>query len=140
MREILLFFLILFFWGCEETSLVEEDLHHLNGYWEITEVTFQDGAEKNYTVNPSVDFIQLKGTKGYRKKVQPKFDGTFSTSDDAEVFEVFAINKGFTLQYKNSLSEREEKLVQLDSISFSVRSEDGILYSYKRFEPISIPK
>ncbi|WP_396589423.1 hypothetical protein [Allomuricauda sp. R78024] len=140
MKKMLLFFMILSFWGCKDTSLSEEDLHYLNGYWEITEVTFQDGAEKNYSINPSVDFIQLEGTKGYRKKLQPKFDGTYNTSNDAEVFEVIRIDKSFTLHYKNPLSEREEKLIQIDSTSFSVRNEDGILYSYKRFEPISIPK
>nr|WP_298927976.1 hypothetical protein [uncultured Allomuricauda sp.] len=140
MKKMLLFFMILSFWRCKDTSLSEEDLHYLNGYWEITEVTFQDGAEKNYSINPSVDFIQLEGTKGYRKKLQPKFDGTYNTSNDAEVFEVIRIDKSFTLHYKNPLSEREEKLIQIDSTSFSVRNEDGILYSYKRFEPISIPK
>lgn len=140
MKKMLLFFMILSFWGCKDTSLSEEDLHYLNGYWEITEVTFQDGAEKNYSINPSVDFIQLEGTKGYRKKLQPKFDGTYNTSKDAEVFEVIRIDKSFALHYKNPLSEREEKLIQIDSTSFSVRNEDGILYSYKRFEPISIPK
>ncbi|UII78969.1 hypothetical protein [Flagellimonas sp. CMM7] len=140
MGRILFFFTILFFWGCKDTSISKEDLHYLNGYWEITEVTFQDGAEKNYSINPSIDFIQLEGTKGYRKKVQPKFDGTYHTSNDAEIFEVIAIDQGFTLHYKNPLSEREEKLIKIDSTSFSVRNEDGILYSYKRFEPISIPK
>lgn len=140
MRGILFFFIILFFWGCKDTSISEGDLHHLNGYWEISKVELQDGAEKSYSVNPSIDFIQLKGTKGYRKKMQPKFDGTYIISSDVEFFEVITVDERFILYYKSPLSEREEKLIQIDSTSFSVRNEDGILYSYKRFEPISIPK
>ena len=91
-------------------------------------------------MNTSIDFIQLKEEKGYRKKMKPQFDGTYDTSKDVENFEVSDINETFTLRYKNEFSEWEEKLVELDSVSFSVINQEGITYKYKRFEPIKIPQ
>lgn len=140
MRRILLFYVILFSLGCKNTSVSKEDLVHLNGYWEIEEVEFPDGTKKKYSVNPSVDFIQIEDMKGFRKKVQPKFDGNYTASNDTESFSISYINEMITLHYKNNLSAWEEKLVQLDSSYFSVLNEEGIKYSYKRFQPIVIPK
>ena len=140
MKRIFFLLLILLFWSCNDSSVRKDDLHFLNGYWEISGVEFPDGSIKEYGMNTSVDFIQLKEDKGYRKKMKPQFDGTYDTSKDVEAFEVSDINETFTLRYKNEFSEWEEKLVQLDSVSFSVINQEGITYRYERFEPIKIPK
>ncbi|MCR9226925.1 MAG: hypothetical protein NXH90_05880 [Flavobacteriaceae bacterium] len=140
MKRILPFLVILLLWSCDGPSVNKEDLHRLNGYWEISEVEFPDGSIKEYGMNTSIDFIQLKENKGYRKKMKPQFDGTYDTSKDVESFEVSNINETCTLRYKNEFSEWEEKLVQLDSVSFSVINQEGVTYKYKRFEPIKIPQ
>ena len=74
MSRILPFFLILMVIGCKKNTVAKADLHYLNGYWEIDEVVFPDGSIKEYGMNPSIDFIQLKENEGYRKKMQPKYD------------------------------------------------------------------
>ncbi len=140
MKRIVLFLLITGFLGCKNNVIPEQELSNLNGYWEITEVTFADGTKKSYTVNPTIDFIHLENNQGFRKKVQPKFDGSFNTSNITESFKVNYSNEVIILQYENNLSAWEEKLVQLDSSSFSVLNEEGIKYSYKRFQPIVISK
>lgn len=140
MRRILPFLLILMLWGCNDASVNQDDLHYLNGYWEIAEVEFPDGSIKEYGMNPSVDFIKLKGEKGFRKKMKPKFDGTYDTSKDVEGFTVSNANETIILRYSTELSEWEEKLIQLDSVSFSVTNQEGVTYKYKRFEPIKIPQ
>lgn len=140
MRRIFPFLLILMLSGCKKTTVAEADLHYLNGYWEISEVKFPDGSKKQYTVNPNIDFIKLEGKEGFRKKMQPQFDGSYDTSNDTEFFTLSQNDEIFTLHYKNGFSEWEEKLVEVDSLSFSVTNEEGITYSYKRFEPIKIPK
>src|SRR6056297_3431231 len=140
MRRILSFLLILMFWGCNDSSVNENDLHYLNGYWEISEVEFPDGSIKEYGMNPSIDFIQLKDDNGYRKKMKPKFDGTYDTSKDVEGFTISNANETIILRYSTELSEWEEKLAQLDSLTFSVTNEEGVTYKYKRFEPIKIPQ
>ncbi|RDY61071.1 hypothetical protein [Flagellimonas nanhaiensis] len=140
MKHVSFFLVFLMVWGCKEESVSTSDLHFLNGYWEINTVEFPDGNEKQYKVNPNIDFIYLENEKGFRKKVQPKFDGTYTTNNDSEVLAVHNQNGSITLRYKNGNNEWEEKLTQLDSLSFSVVNQEGLKYSYKRFQPISIPK
>jgi len=135
MRKILIFCSIFLLWGCNSNSIPEENLHYLNGYWEIKTVEFPDGTKKNYAVNPTIDFIQMENKEGFRKKVRPKFDGTYNTSKNVESFKIRSANNSFTIYYKNNLSEWEEKLVQLNSTSFSVLNGEGVLYSYQRFQP-----
>lgn len=140
MRKFLFTIITLLIFACESASVNEANLHYLNGYWEISEVVFPDGSIKEYGVNPSIDFIQFEDGKGYRKKMQPKFDGSYDTSNDMESFTLAKGSQNFVLQYKNEFSEWEENLVAVDSMGFSVTNMDGIQYRYKRFEPIKIPK
>ncbi|TMU57098.1 hypothetical protein [Flagellimonas algicola] len=140
MRWTILFLLGLIFFGCAESSISKEELRHLNGYWEISNVMFPDGEQKDYGINPAIDFIHLEGSQGYRKKMQPKFDGSYQTSNQSEAFEVIQSQEYFVLTYKHNLDDRQETLIQLDSLSFIIRDEEGVQYIYKRFQPISIPK
>ncbi|WP_281542902.1 hypothetical protein [Maribacter aestuarii] len=110
----------------------------LNGYWEISEVEFPDGNTKEYKINSNVDYFQLEGLKGFRKKVNPKFDGSFETSDDAEPFTILEENEVFTIRYKNNLSSWQEIIVSLSNENFSLKNEEGTIYHYKRFEPINV--
>ncbi|CAZ97834.1 hypothetical protein Q4603_02480 [Zobellia galactanivorans] len=137
MKRFFLIGCIFLFLGCSSRVSVD-DLGKLNGYWEITRVTFADGNTKEYKVNTSVDYIKIEDRKGFRKKVHPKLNGTFETSDDAESFTVVEEEKGLSIQYKTELSEWSELLTELDDDAFSVVNPEGIRYDYKRFEPISI--
>jgi hypothetical protein len=123
--------------GCA-AEVSKEAIPQLNGYWEIKEVVFPDGQAKEYTMSTTIDYIQVEGFKGFRKKVQPKFDGTFDTSNDAEFFSVQEREGGLIMFYKTELSEWAERLVQLDENHFSVVNEARIRYEYERFSPIDI--
>ena len=140
MRLFVLLCGLLMFCGCNDASISKAQLSYLNGYWEIAEVTFPDGTQKQYTFSPSIDFIHLKDGKGFRKKMQPKLDGTYDTSHDVALLIVKSVQNTFILQYKNDFSHWEETLVRLDAEAFSVLNAEGVLYSYKRFNPIVIPK
>jgi hypothetical protein len=76
--------------------------------------------------------------KGFRKKVQPNFNGTYVTSNDAEMFTIHENEGVFTLNYKTDLSEWREKIISLSKNNFTVLSEENIKYQYKKFEPINI--
>jgi hypothetical protein len=139
MKKAMFFACLWMFSGCSG-GIQKENLEHLNGYWEIEQVIFPNGGTKEYQVNTTIDYIQLDGLKGWRKKVSPKFDGTFRTSDDIEEFVILQRNGNFTIRYKTELSKWSERLTALDTDTFSVVNEDGKQYDYKRFEPISIKK
>ncbi|MCX2720420.1 lipocalin family protein [Lentiprolixibacter aurantiacus] len=113
-------------------------LPQLNGYWEIEKVVFPDGSNKTYEVNTSIDFIEIKGQQGFRKKMQPQFDGTFNTSDDAEQFTVISVKNRLIMRYSNADNHWEETLVEITTDHFQVLSEDGVTYHYKRYEPLEM--
>ena len=138
MKQLVLLISVLLFYGCTEKEVSEQDLQYLNGYWEIQKVEFPDGQIKDYKANTVIDYIKLEKGKGMRKKVQPKLDGTYLVSDDEESFELIKANEGFSFYYKSNLSERQEQLKALDSLSFSTQNEEGLIYYYTRFQPISI--
>ncbi|NJB72276.1 hypothetical protein GGR42_002767 [Saonia flava] len=140
MRPFSLLLLILILTGCSQKKITHEDLTHLNGYWEIDTVTFPDGTTKEYKVNTSVDYIEINSLKGYRKKMHPKFDGTFSTSNDAEQFTILETKDGFIMFYKTNLSDWEEQIVDVSQNHFSVKNKENVTYIYKRFLPINIEK
>lgn len=137
MRYIYIFIALMSLIGCQN-KVNQVDLPYLNGYWEIDKVSFPDGTNKEYTVNTSIDYIEINDLKGYRKKVQPRFNGTYDTSNDAEMFTIYEKDDVFTINYKTDLSEWHEKIVSLSENSFTVLSEDNLKYHYKRFEPINI--
>jgi len=87
MKHLLYFSLIFIFLGCSN-SVSKEDLQNLNGYWEIEKVVFPNGETKDFKVSTTIDYIETEMSKGFRKKMQPKFDGTYTTSNDAELFTI----------------------------------------------------
>lgn len=135
-RYTLIFYLFLI-WGCGG-EISKNDLHKLNGYWEIAAVKFPNGETKSYATNPTIDYIFVENQKGYRKKVQPQLDGTFDTSKDSESFTLIEQNGGFHFLYKTALSEWKEELIQLDADSFSVINSENVTYTYHRHQPINV--
>ncbi len=137
MKYLWALFLVFLIAGCGK-SVSKEDLHLLNGYWQIAEVEFKSGDKKEYSLGNSVDFIHLEGAEGYRKKVQPNILGSFKTSDDAQNFEVVNTNNAIIISYKNTLSTWSETLIRLNDNSFAVINEEGTKYVYKRYQPINL--
>ncbi|MBT8297496.1 MAG: hypothetical protein KJO52_04105 [Maribacter sp.] len=139
MNKIAVFGIFILLLACQN-KIAEQELALLNGYWEIEKVILANGQIKEYNVNTTVDYIELKDLSGFRKKVYPKFDGSFDTSNDAEYFTIINRKDHFEINYKNELSEWIEVLKTLDENSFSVTNTENITYKYKRFKPISVNK
>ncbi|MGY8913554.1 MAG: hypothetical protein ACKVJF_00530 [Flavobacteriales bacterium] len=137
MRTILSIFAFICLLSCQQT-VSETDLSKLNGYWEISKVEFPDGTTKEYKANTTIDFIEIAGFKGFRKKVQPTLKGTYFANDDAESFLIMQKEDSFELNYKNNYSEWSEMLTALSDNTFTVVNKEGITYHYKRYEPINI--
>ena len=137
MNKFISFGIFLLVVACQN-KISQEELTLLNGYWEIEKVSLPDGQTKEYKVNTTVDYIELNELSGYRKKVYPKFDGTYDTSNDTEQFKIVKQEDHFEIHYKTELSEWDEVLISLDEDSFSVTNAENISYYYKRFEPINV--
>lgn len=136
MKQFVSFGIIFLLIGCSN-PVSKEELQYLNGYWEIEEVIFPNGEKKEFKVSTTIDYIEIDSLKGFRKKMQPKFDGSYTTSNDAELFTIVEKDGDFEFYYKNGLSEWTEKITFLSQSNFSVINQDTVTYSYKRFQPIN---
>ncbi len=129
--------LILLSCSNDPNSLVK----HLNGYWEIDEVTLADGSKRDYTYNDTVDYINVTDSlTGFRKKLKPGFDGTYLTSDDAESFILKIENDSLHIYYTTPYAEWKETILKASEDQLLIVNDQHIRYLYKRFEPINVEK
>lgn len=123
--------------GCSKNP--ESYIEHLNGYWEIDEVTLPDGSKRDYNYNDTVDFISVTDSlTGFRKKVKPNLDGTYSTSNDAENFKIKIENDSLNVYYKTPFAEWKETILDATEDRMIVRNHDNLLYVYRRYEPLDL--
>jgi hypothetical protein len=134
---ILMFSLILMGCSNDPNSFVE----HLTGYWEIDEVTLADGSKRDYTYNDTVDYLSVNDSlTGFRKKMKPSFDGTYSTSEDAERLKVKIENDSLRIYYTTPYATWKETVLNATADQLLIINEQKVKYLYKRFEPITVEK
>lgn len=116
----------------------QEQLKHLNGYWEITKVITPNGGEREYSFSEQIDYIELKDTSGFRTKVLPRLDGTFVTTDSQEKIIAKINDDSLYLTYKTQFDTWKEVVLKATPEELSVRNSRGATYIYKKFEPVNI--
>ena len=123
--------------GCARNN-PQEQLQHLNGYWEIKEVKTEGGKEREYSFSEQVDYIELEDSTGFRTKVLPRIDGTFATTDSRETVTAHITNDSLYLKYSTTYDTWQEVVLKADGEELKMRNAQGITYTYKKFEPINI--
>ncbi len=131
------FFLFLGFLGCKN-RVSEKNLHLINGYWEIKAVILASGKKIEYGANTMVDYWVVKDKKGFKKKVSPKLNGSYVTSDDAIPFRVTNTKEGFYLNFKNGDTAWREKLLALEPDTFTVEDAEKNMYLYQRYQALDL--
>ena len=115
--------------SCE--SEAEIDLRFLTGYWEIEKVIFEDQTSKEYTFNTTVDYFGITDSTGYRKKLQPRLNGSFETSKDVKNFTIIEQPDAVLLEYASSTDTWKEKIIQLSADRLILQNSAGTNYIYK---------
>lgn len=136
-RIVVLLFASFFVLSCGR-NVSDEDLTKLNGYWEIEEAIMADGTKKEYKVNPTIDYFELKGKEGFRKKVMPQFDGTYRVNDLSEKITVIKESGKTYISYTTEYAKWKEEVLELDDKELVVKNQHDIEYHYKKPEPFSI--
>lgn len=137
MKRLQIAFLLLFILGCKPNP--ETYLDYINGYWEIESVTFPNGEKRDYTFSGTIDFIEINdGSKGFRKKLKPKLDGTFITSDDSENLLIVLENDSLNAYYQTPYAKWKETILFADETNLKVINQDKKVYLYKRYKPINL--
>lgn len=137
MRKVMLIpLLVLFLNACQE-KVSEKELKNLGGYWEIQRADLPGGETKEYTVNASIDYFEIKEEKGFRQKVVPQFDGSYLTNELKENFEIVFENGKAWIHYHMDFADWKEELLVVKPNRLVVKNEHEIVYHYKRPEPFS---
>jgi hypothetical protein len=119
-------------------KITPDRLPKINGYWEIEKVDMPDGGEKEYTVNPTIDYFEIKADSGFRKKVMPQFDGTYRGNDIKEGIKVVYKDDKTYLDYTTNYAKWKEELITLDDDELVVKNQHGIIYHYKKPQPFTL--
>ncbi|MBA6154252.1 lipocalin family protein [Gelidibacter maritimus] len=134
---ILTFGLVLLSCSHDPNSLIK----HLDGYWEIDEVTMADGTKREYTYNDTVDYFSITDSlTGFRKKMKPNFNGTYTTSDDSEELELKIENDSLHIYYTTPFANWKETVLEATEEKLLIINDQKTKYLYKRFEPITVEK
>ena len=129
--------LILIIFSCKEDK--SHFTENIDGYWEIKYVKLNNGYEKEYTVNETIDYIEITSdTSGFRKKMKPQFDGTFKTSNNSENFTFKIENDSFNLHYKTPYYSWKETILEISKDEMKVINQSKDVYLYKRYTPINV--
>jgi len=119
-------------------EFTHSDLKNINGYWEIQKVTFEDGTDKEYKISETIDFFEINGKAGLRKKVNPQFDGTYLENGHAEKIEVSVEDGKTFLNYSTAFAKWKEEIIQISKETLILENERNIQYQYKRHTAFSI--
>lgn len=135
---LLLFALLLI--SCH-SGVKKEDLKKLNGYWEIKQVKFSTGKTKEYKINETIDYFELRQTQsdnqltGFRQKVMPQFDGKFQTNNIRENIKVIESDHSFFIEYNTKYGKWKEEIITIEDSTLILKNKDNLEYTYKKFKP-----
>lgn len=114
----------------------DEQVQHLTGYWEIEKVELSRDSIREYKFNETVDFFEVTGNTGFRKKVRPQLDGTYQVTDDAEEIEIKVEDDQLYLHYSTPYDSWTEKVKKATETELTIENEQGVVYHYKRYTPL----
>jgi hypothetical protein len=135
---VLSLFAVASFVSCQEKKVENFDLKLLNGYWEIEQVTTNDGSKKEYKMSEYIDFLQVKNDSGFRKKVTQQFDGTYLVNDSDEKFHIEKKPDGTYISYKTAYATWKEKIIALSANQLILENKQNIKYQYKKSTPFTV--
>lgn len=133
-----LFICILMFVSCgyNNKDANEIDIKKLNGYWEIVQAQNPYGKNVIYSINQTIDYIELKDSLGFRKKLNQTVGEKLKTSQDLEKFQVIVENDTVKLAYNTLYSNWKESVLRLNDSLMLLKNENDFLYTYKKFKPL----
>jgi hypothetical protein len=120
------------------TEVKKEDLTKLNGYWEIKQVTLANGENKDYKVNETIDFFEVKDNVGFRQKVMPQFDGKYKTNGIKENLKIFTVENTYFIECKTDYGKWNEEIITLEDSTLVLKNKQNLIYTYKKYQPFSL--
>lgn len=136
MRKLLFSIIISFsLFACQDTD-PRKQLENITGYWEIRKVEVSEDSVMNYGMSEYIDYIEIKDSLGFRKKLKPKFGGGYTEMNKAENVKPRIENEKLWLYYSTPFDDWKEEVIEAGEEKLVVKSEDGKIYHYRKYEPI----
>ncbi len=108
----------------------------LEGYWEIDKVEMPGDSIVEYKASTTIDYLEIDGDSGFRKKMKPQISGNFKTTDDAEQVTLKIEDDSLRMYYKTPFDEWKETVLEIGEESLKILNRDGIIYHYKKYKPL----
>jgi hypothetical protein len=137
MKKIGLLFIAVLLISCH-AEVKKEDLNKLNGYWEIKQVKLAEGEKKEYKINETIDFFELKNNVGFRQKVMPQFDGRYKTNGIKENIKIVEKENNFFVEYSTTYGKWQEEIIEIADSTLVLKNKANLEYTYKRYIPFSL--
>jgi len=117
----------------------EDKIPYIDGYWEIKEVKKDGKLIKEYSISTSVDYFEINDNlTGFRKKVSPTFNGTFTITQDQAPFTLKIENDTLNIYYNHNNVITKETIIKASKEVLIIANSQGFHYIYEPFESINI--
>ena len=127
----------LLMWGCKSDP--DQMKENLTGYWEIFEVHKDGKLIKAYSINSNIDYFELlNDSTGFRKKVSPTLEGKYLVNEHQTPFGLEKDGNKLIIKYSERDVQYEEILLEAGEELLRIKNEQGLIYSYRPFEPINL--
>ena len=127
-------YLLCFFIFCSgcKNQITPSDLKLLNGYWNIDFIAHKDETFYPKGTVKLLDYYNIEGLNGIRKKVQPQFENKFLITEDLNNFKVIFRSENCYLSFETVWDQWQEKIVELSTNKLVLEHQDKIFH-YRRF-------
>lgn len=133
-----LFLTTLFFFGCKPHPV--DYIEFINGYWEIENVYKNGKLLKEFKISQEIDYFRINNDlSGFRKKLKPNFNGSYTTSKDQLNFKLeIKFNKRLIIVYEDNNTIFVEEITKVNKTNLSIKNDKGMVYNYKSFKPLEL--
>lgn len=138
MRKTVLILLVLMTVTSCKKPVTAATITKINGYWEIEKVILETGEKKEYKINPTIDYFQLKNKKGFRQKVMPQLDGTYATNNLKEFLSISNKDGDYYINYTTNYGKWKEEIIELEDSVLVLKNAANLEYHYKKQIPFSL--
>ncbi|MEO8234926.1 MAG: lipocalin family protein [Flavobacterium sp.] len=131
MKKSLLFLLAIVFVGCSHKVDISK-IDTINGYWQISKVIDGEGNKKEYPINETYDYFQIKNKKGFHKKVLWQPDGTFLVNDLQEDLNIIVKKDDVVLDFSSKFGKHQDKLESISEEEMVIVSKEAVKFYYSK--------
>ena len=133
-----LFLTTLFFFGCKPHPV--DYIEFINGYWEIENVYKNGKLLKEFKISQEIDYFRINNDlSGFRKKLKPNFNGSYTTSKDQLNFKLeIRFNKRLIIVYEDNNTIFVEEITKVNKTNLSIKNDKGMVYNYKVYKPLEL--